>query len=938
MDPVTSVGVGMVANLAHDVAQGTVSLATDESLDTRIERAAETVADDYGEFDPDHLLNALDSEEMGERVERFERGDPLRIAEITRAFREQTAAAKFVDADPEADVETVVEQFVTELQTELAAEPVAWRRMVLREIKRGSRGVERIEAAQETLAETVRAELDDTRLVSATALKEAIEQSDGQGFEWVTETEFERGRVEDHYCWRRSFTLAEAYCGYPLRRQRPSTGGDSERQDLTTELLDTLAEHGGAALLGAPGSGKTTATRLALAAWYDQIPGGTVLYRKQDAQTPLDPAELNEAIETAREGGPVLVVVEDAARRGTYPVYETVDEFAGDPAVRFLVNSRTEEWRDSESGLRAAAGGFSQAGDDIVRVQSEAFKQVDMPGIDAREVERFVTNYEEVTGRIVSLADPNKLLSQVRSHAGISPMLLLAYHVPVWEGEIDARADGDVPALVANVREVYTLVHGGSKRKSIKIDETDRERFRQLALAVNVLNAAEAGVWREHLLGVAEDTKAMLEIDKLLAKLQGPLLFGQEGQQYRTHHPLWSRLYLSEHLEQASSPAAARLRFGECVTTVFELFDSDERRDAVEEFLGETERLGSVDRSPTVIIDRLVEKVFNAGVRRPELAPLFGTSGNSHVELPKMCSPEMTIQVAFWRASMYGQRGESDKERAEIETAKSRYDGRGLDSEGVLAEYHRMLGHHAQRRDAFQEARKHYQQAREDAPNVGGGNEAKLLTNLGVVAHSLGKFEQARDYHYQSLKIHQEINNPVGKANNLGNLGVVMEANGKFRQAYHYHRQSLEIHRDIGNRVGEAKSLGNLGLVARNLGKYEQAYDYHHQSLKIHRDIGSRADVAIILTNLGNLEHKQENYQVAIENYREAADIFSGVGAVKRALTVLSNLSEVAVTIRDEQMASNTCEEALELIAVSDLNGLDEFSREFRDRVADLNN
>jgi hypothetical protein len=267
-----SILTGLTTKLLYDVLARGVSVARADSVADRITQAAETVAAEHSEFDPEHLVDALTDDTVGECVERFERGEPLRVTEIADAFREQVAA-KHVDAGFGADTEAVVREFVLELQRELAHEPAVWRAMALREIKQGTHDTARLAAAVEDLHER----LDDAAVVDVDALATAVEQTQAQGFEWVTTHDFETGRVNDDYCWRRSFTLAEAWAGYPLERERPPAGDTDERQDLTEQLLDTLADGGGAALLGAPGSGKTTATRTAMAEWVRRAQGRPTL-------------------------------------------------------------------------------------------------------------------------------------------------------------------------------------------------------------------------------------------------------------------------------------------------------------------------------------------------------------------------------------------------------------------------------------------------------------------------------------------------------------------------------------------------------------------------------------------------------------------------------------------------------------------------------------
>ncbi len=819
------------------------------------------------------------------------------------------------------------------------------------------------------------------------------------GIERVTREDFETGGIHDEHCWRRAFTLAETWAGYPLKRERPlagardrpvgvsaadegagdtdgadsagtdgSTGDSSDaRQDLTEQLLDTLADGGGAALLGAPGSGKTTATRTTIAAWYRRHDDGTVFYRKQGTQAPLDSATLTEAVESAREDGPVLIAVEDAARRGTYPVYETVGEFEGADDVSVLVNSREGEWRDSAGDLRDVYGDAQQY-QDVARVQSEAFTPVDMPPLDAREVERFANNYTEVTGNGVTIDNPEAVLSQILGYEGVSPMLLLAYHLPVWRRD-EARANTEVPALIDNVQHVCRFVAGEADR-SPDLEADEQKLLKRVALAVNVLNAAEMPVWREHLLGLGTDLEEILSLDDLLDTLQGPLLFGCEEQQYRTHHPLWSELYLSEQLDRASSEARARLSFERCVNGLFALFDDTDRRAAVDRFLTETPVLELTEESPESLAKTLVTNLFGIGEDRPELQPLYTESGESGIKLPSAGGARVAVEAAFRRATMFNSRGESTCEREELDWAWKRAVEAGIDDGLIAGKYHTRRGHYARQQGEFETAREHYEQAREAAPgDEESQHEATSLGNLGLVARNLGEYERAREYHEESLEIKQEIGDRAGEAGRARNLG-------EYERARQRHQESLEIFREIGDRAREATSLGNLGLVARNLGEYERAREYHEESLEINQEIGDRAGEAGSLNNLGSVAGEQEDYETAERRHREALAIskelgdrssvvdqqynvgvdaerqgdleralewfqksratYADLGADHEVLNCLGSISRIAARLGHTETASEACTDAIELIERSDLDRLAEQAREFRVRRARL--
>ncbi|MFB6176652.1 MAG: hypothetical protein ABEI99_05835, partial [Halobaculum sp.] len=451
MDPFLT---GLLTSLTYDALKGGVAAARDESLDDRIRGAAEAVAEEHDALTADDLIDVWESDRVADHVDRFEtHGEPLPAEELAAVLSDHDVS-RALRADPEV----VVEEFLTTVRSELAGDDVLWRRVTLQSIKTGNRDTQAVLNGVKAL----RAEMEDAVIVSPEALREFAGRDGTTGFEMLTDEEFENKVTDPQYCWRRAFTLTEVREGYALDRQRD----DEARTVVSEELLDELEDGGGAVLLGAAGSGKTTVTRITLSKWDERTEGGTIFYRRRDDDRPLDAEALNEAISEVRDAGPVLVAIEDAARRGASSVYEVIESYTGDSSVSFLLNSRETEWSQSSDGMSAYA-------DDLSAVTDSYLNRVSMPGLDPAEVQRFVDNYQSVTGRSVNV-DPEALFEQIHSETGISPMLLLAYEVPITpEGEMNP--DARKPALIKSVERAWRAATGNSRPNEPTIEVEDDE-------------------------------------------------------------------------------------------------------------------------------------------------------------------------------------------------------------------------------------------------------------------------------------------------------------------------------------------------------------------------------------------------------------------------------------------------------------------------------
>jgi tetratricopeptide (TPR) repeat protein len=74
----------------------------------------------------------------------------------------------------------------------------------------------------------------------------------------------------------------------------------------------------------------------------------------------------------------------------------------------------------------------------------------------------------------------------------------------------------------------------------------------------------------------------------------------------------------------------------------------------------------------------------------------------------------------------------------------------------------------------------------------------------------------------------------------LKGLGEVERLVGEYDQAREYHIQSLFLARQLGDRLGEALALLGLGEDERLVGEYDQAREHHAQALALARQLGDR--------------------------------------------------------------------------------------------------
>src|SRR6266566_171099 len=107
---------------------------------------------------------------------------------------------------------------------------------------------------------------------------------------------------------------------------------------------------------------------------------------------------------------------------------------------------------------------------------------------------------------------------------------------------------------------------------------------------------------------------------------------------------------------------------------------------------------------------------------------------------------------------------------------------------------------------------------------------ANALHELGTIAYLQGNFEEARQFHQESLTIKEQLGDQIGRASSLHHLGMIAQRQGNFEETRQLYQQSLTITERLGDQNGRANSLYQLGSLAFEQGDFEKALSYTVQA------------------------------------------------------------------------------------------------------------
>lgn len=740
------------------------------------------------------------------------------------------------------------------------------------------------------------------------------------------------------------FDLIDVHAGHAFERECERNG---RRVRVTDELLAGLRDDTHYVLVGPPGSGKSTVCKQVACRWYDEA-DGTVFYRERGRGRSFESAaKLEDQIRRAT--APVLVVVEDAVREEANAIFEVMRALDGYDDVAFLLDSRDSEWEDP-SGFPPDAR--------LDTLRTTALDRVTVPDFDEQErqrLSRYVTETLEMERNEIP-ADFFRVEESNTKDSDSSPGTMLRF---------GHRLSHYTTPLTDSTTRTPTTLTEDVQRVLNDLREVEGHLALDVGIIVNVLNIAGISLSRE-LIYAVDDPTARADIANILDLLEGRVLFhrgeahADDGapRRYCAVHESWSELFLEHVLEMESTQTVQR-RFGYCITALLSVASDESVQAHVESAVGDdTPYLDRIRAAPKDWVEEFVTRVFTVGRERTHLAPLFGTTEYSRIELPDCCAPEIRLKITYWRGDMYWRHGDFETAEHEYQLVNDKLDAidevpedvtgtirtqslRGLgniqsqrgEQDAAIDYFSRAvevarrvgdtrsevrglldLGHAALRRSAYADAEEWYTECLSRARDLGDrqtGNRA--LTGLGVVASQRGEYETAEAYYEESLAVARDIGDTRNEANALGNLGVLARDHNDLTTAEHYFLQKLDRAREVGERSSEANALFNLGMTYCDQGDLETAEEYARKSLEQFQDIGEQPKVAECRYLLGKIAFRRGNFDEAESMTETSRDLFREVESDRGTTYALRNLGRLALHRGNLKQAEDYVTESLEI-------------------------
>ncbi len=247
-----------------------------------------------------------------------------------------------------------------------------------------------------------------------------------------------------------------------------------------------------------------------------------------------------------------------------------------------------------------------------------------------------------------------------------------------------------------------------------------------------------------------------------------------------------------------------------------------------------------------------------------------------------------------------------------------------------LASTYNNLGVMYDLKGDFERALEFYQNALDIRREIFGEQHplvAESYLNIGVVRQEHGDLREALDNYIKALYIFRNSTDiPISYelASTLENIGSVYAQQQKYEEAINYHQQSMEMNVSLFGETHPdvAENLFNLAQSLIPSGDYRQARIYLERAENINRQMRpGHPDRALVYAAFGELYALEQSFDQAISSYNQAIDILTSTLPEKHPLIakILNEKAKVYVQQADTQRAINTYHKAI----VSNLKDFD---------------
>lgn len=199
---------------------------------------------------------------------------------------------------------------------------------------------------------------------------------------------------------------------------------------------------------------------------------------------------------------------------------------------------------------------------------------------------------------------------------------------------------------------------------------------------------------------------------------------------------------------------------------------------------------------------------------------------------------------------------------------------RKMKNDTLLGTFRNNVGLEYKSLGRYREAVDEYYATLKLKEKIGAGNKAlsATLLNLGVVWDLLGDQKNARMYYQRSLALKKELGDSLGISRLLSNISVIEKNSGDWKQAVKTIQESNRWNSTVKDYSQYYVNYSNLANINKNNSDWEQAFRYFDSAFYYARELNNSEYLSDLYQNLGSLHFDRGNYAEAIRFLSKALD------------------------------------------------------------------
>ena len=197
------------------------------------------------------------------------------------------------------------------------------------------------------------------------------------------------------------------------------------------------------------------------------------------------------------------------------------------------------------------------------------------------------------------------------------------------------------------------------------------------------------------------------------------------------------------------------------------------------------------------------------------------------------------------------------------------------------------------RRSSVSEAQKTFAEGLKIAQDINyPAGKGLSLSNLGLVAYSQGKYNDAIRYYEQAKPLREQAKDP-GVANTLNNLGDAYRATRDYRTALVSYRQALFVSQNSLDRPSQFRALEGLTGAFYGLRQNSNAAETLDRRLTLALEQNDPKQVISTLKGLAQFYRAKGELSAADSYYRQALAVAQGINDVQEQQSLLTQIGTV---------------------------------------------